>query len=104
MILITSLRSDGKRIDVVSEIVGVSQVLKHAFEPIFGVILSSLDASAVFMRTKGLRALGQVIIEDPAILRTVSSAELRNNYLDLADLHPAQTVKRQESYRESPSR
>lgn len=56
---------------MVSEIVGVSQVLKHAFEPMFSVILASLDASAVFMRTKALRALGLVVIEDPAILRTV---------------------------------
>lgn len=66
-----SHRSNAKRIDVVSEIISVSQVLKHAFEPILNIIISSLDASAVFMRTKGLRALGQVIIEDPIILRSV---------------------------------
>lgn len=64
-------RSNSQRIDVVSEIIGVSQVLKHAFEPILNIIISSLDASAVFMRTKGLRALGQVIVEDPNILQNV---------------------------------
>ena len=62
---------DAKRIDLVSEIINVSQVLKNAFEPTLNIIINCLDASAVFMRTKGLRALGEVILEDPTILRNV---------------------------------
>lgn len=64
-------RSNSERIDKASEVIGVSQVLKHAFEPILTIIISSLEASAVFMRTKALRALGQVIVEDPNILQNV---------------------------------
>jgi cohesin loading factor subunit SCC2 len=65
------LRFNAKRIDLVSEIISVSQVLKNAFEPTLNIIINCLDASAVFMRTKGLRALGEVILEDPTILRNV---------------------------------
>ena len=36
------------------------------------MILVSLDATAVFMRTKALRALGQIVTADPGILRNVS--------------------------------
>jgi cohesin loading factor subunit SCC2 len=38
------------------------------------VILVSLDATAVFMRTKALRALGQIVTADPGILRNVSTS------------------------------
>ena len=71
LILHELARFDAKRINLVSEIISVSQVLKNAFEPTLNIIINCLDASAVFMRTKGLRALGEVILEDTAILRNV---------------------------------
>ena len=66
-------RFEPKRADLVSEIISVSQVLRNAFEPMLNMILSSLDASDVLMRTKAIRALGDVVTVDPAILQKVSS-------------------------------
>lgn len=40
--------------------------------PILNVILLSLDAPPVFMRTKALRALGQILVSDPSTLKAVS--------------------------------
>lgn len=56
------------RIDRLSEELGTTQSLSHAFDAILNVILGSLDATAVFMRTKALRALGQIVTADPGIL------------------------------------
>lgn len=64
-------RSNAPQIDAVSEAIGCTQGLKNAFEPILNIILVSLDAAAVFMRTKALRALGQIVLVDPTILRNV---------------------------------
>lgn len=59
------------RVDRVSRNLGAVQGLRNSFNPILNVILTSLDAPPVFMRTKALRALSQLIVSDPAILAVV---------------------------------
>ncbi|KAI0761978.1 hypothetical protein BD413DRAFT_221108 [Trametes elegans] len=56
------------RIDRLSEEIGSCQSLRHSFQPILTVVLQALDAPAVFMRTKALKALGQIVTSDPSIL------------------------------------
>ncbi|KAF9488996.1 hypothetical protein BDN71DRAFT_1531854 [Pleurotus eryngii] len=56
------------RVDRMSEEVGTIQALRNSFTPILNIILTSLDAPAIFMRTKALRALGQIITSDASIL------------------------------------
>ncbi|KAG8738993.1 Sister chromatid cohesion protein 2 [Ceratobasidium sp. 414] len=58
-----------KRVDDLAERFGGTQSLRNAFEPILGAILMSLDAPAVFMRTKALRALGLIVTKDSSILK-----------------------------------
>ena len=50
----------------------MTQSLKGCFNPVLNVVLSSLDAIPVFMRTKALKALGQIVMSDPSILSTVN--------------------------------
>jgi cohesin loading factor subunit SCC2 len=57
--------------DRLSEEVGSVQSLKSLFLPILNVVLVALDAPPVFMRTKALRALGQIVTSDPSILSMV---------------------------------
>jgi cohesin loading factor subunit SCC2 len=59
------------RIDRFAEEIGSIQGLKSSFQPILNVILLALDAPPVFMRTKALRALGQIVTSDPTILAAV---------------------------------
>jgi cohesin loading factor subunit SCC2 len=59
------------RIDRLAEEIGTIQCLKNSFHPILNVILLALDAPPVFMRTKALRALGQIVTSDPTILSAV---------------------------------
>ncbi|KZP26313.1 hypothetical protein FIBSPDRAFT_1040859 [Athelia psychrophila] len=61
-------QEDVVRIDRFSEEIGSIQALKSSFQPILNVILQALDAPPVFMRTKALRALGQIVTSDPTIL------------------------------------
>ncbi|KAK1217276.1 Sister chromatid cohesion protein 2 [Marasmius sp. AFHP31] len=58
------------RIDRTSEEVGSLHMMKAFFQPILNVILMALDASPIFMRTKALRALGQIVTSDATILST----------------------------------
>ncbi|KAJ3735912.1 protein rad9 [Lentinula guzmanii] len=62
------------RVDQLAEEIGVIQgnSLRNGFIPMLNVILQALDAPVIFMRTKALRALGQIITSDPSIL-TMSS-------------------------------
>jgi cohesin loading factor subunit SCC2 len=60
------------RVDGLSEELGTIQSLRNSFNPILGMILMALDAPAIFMRTKALRALGQIVTSDSTILSTVS--------------------------------
>ncbi|KIK69873.1 hypothetical protein GYMLUDRAFT_34262 [Collybiopsis luxurians FD-317 M1] len=58
------------RVDRQAEEIGIIQgnSLKNGFMPMLTVTLHALDAPVIFMRTKALRALGQVITSDPTIL------------------------------------
>ncbi|KAI0088475.1 hypothetical protein BDY19DRAFT_165528 [Irpex rosettiformis] len=57
-----------QRIDQLAEEIGMTQGLKSYFNPILNTVIQSLDAQPVFMRTKALKALGQIITSDPEIL------------------------------------
>lgn len=60
------------RVDLLTEEIGTVQNLRSSFGPILNVVLMALDAPPVFMRTKALRALGQIVTSDSSILSTVS--------------------------------
>ncbi|KAG5642305.1 hypothetical protein DXG03_003025 [Asterophora parasitica] len=56
------------RVDRLAEEVGTVQSLRNSFQPILATILAALDAPLIFMRTKALRALGQIVTSDATIL------------------------------------
>ncbi|KZS93617.1 hypothetical protein SISNIDRAFT_454038 [Sistotremastrum niveocremeum HHB9708] len=56
-------------IDRLAEHLGVWQNIKSIADPALSVVIVASDASAVTMRTKALRALGQIVTSDPQILR-----------------------------------
>ena len=64
------------QIDGVAEEFGTLQSLRNSFNPILATILMSLDAPAIFMRTKALRALGQIVTSDSTILSMVCFVHL----------------------------
>ncbi|KAF4617468.1 hypothetical protein D9613_005695 [Agrocybe pediades] len=57
-----------KRVDSLSEEIGTIQSLRNSFNPILSIIVIALDAPAIFMRTKALKALGQIVTSDATIL------------------------------------
>ncbi|KAI0078215.1 ARM repeat-containing protein [Panus rudis PR-1116 ss-1] len=61
-------QDDISQADRLAEQVGITQSLRGCFNPILNVVLLALDAPPVFMRTKALKALGQIITSDPTIL------------------------------------
>ena len=63
-----NLQEEVTKIDQLSEAIGTCQNLKNSFNPILTVVLQALDAPPVFMRTKALKALGQIVTSDPSIL------------------------------------
>ncbi|KAG6372819.1 sister chromatid cohesion C-terminus-domain-containing protein [Boletus reticuloceps] len=63
---------EAARVDLLAEEIGTVQNLRSSFGPILNVVLMALDAPPVFMRTKALRALGQIVTSDSSILSTVS--------------------------------
>ncbi|KAJ3896942.1 hypothetical protein GG344DRAFT_35833 [Lentinula edodes] len=65
---------DALRVDRQSEEIGTIQgsSLRNGFTSMLNVIIQALDAPIIFMRTKALRALGQIITSDPGILATSS--------------------------------
>ncbi|KAI0754694.1 hypothetical protein C8Q80DRAFT_1094239 [Daedaleopsis nitida] len=63
-----SSQEEVARIDRLSEEIGTCQHLRNSFNPILTVVLQALDAPPVFMRTKALKALGQIVTSDPSIL------------------------------------
>ncbi|KAF7296629.1 Sister chromatid cohesion protein [Mycena chlorophos] len=74
---------DVPRIDQTAEAIGTIQTLKNSFTPILNVILGSLDAPPIFMRTKALRALGQIVTSDPTILgETNVRRAIESHFLD----------------------
>ena len=66
-----SSREEVVHINHLAEEIGTIQGLKNSFHPILNVILLALDAPPVFMRTKALRALGQIVTSDSTLLSTV---------------------------------
>lgn len=72
--------------DRLSEEVGSVQSLKSLFLPILNVVLVALDAPPVFMRTKALRALGQILTSDPNILSMVRQTLPINTHPDLVTI------------------
>lgn len=64
---------EASHIDRLAEHLGVWQNIKTIADPALSVVIIASDASAVTMRTKALRALGQIVTSDPQILRNVSS-------------------------------
>ena len=70
-----STQAEVSHVDQLAEEIGILQSLKNAFDPILNVILLSLDAPPVFMRTKALRALSQILAVDPVILTNVCVPE-----------------------------
>ncbi|KAJ3559315.1 hypothetical protein NM688_g422 [Phlebia brevispora] len=64
----SSSQEETTRADQLCEELGNIQILRAIFNPILNVILQALDAPPVFMRTKALRALGQIVTSDPSIL------------------------------------
>ena len=64
------------RIDRLAEEIGIVQDLRNSDQPILNVTLLALDAPPVFVRTKALRALGQIVTSDPTILTSVRSFHL----------------------------
>ncbi|KZV76249.1 hypothetical protein PENSPDRAFT_646530 [Peniophora sp. CONT] len=56
------------RVDGLAEELGAMQDLRKSNDHIMRVVLLALDATAVFMRTKALKALGQVVQADPSVL------------------------------------
>ncbi|KAI0317644.1 hypothetical protein OF83DRAFT_1120276 [Amylostereum chailletii] len=80
-------QEEALRIDRLAEEIGIVQDLRNSYHPILNVILMALDAPPVFMRTKALRALGQIVTSDPTIL---SSANVRHGIEShLLDSSPA---------------
>ncbi|EMD39745.1 hypothetical protein CERSUDRAFT_150412 [Gelatoporia subvermispora B] len=63
-----SSQEDIARIDRLSEEIGTIQSFKNSFNPILNIVLQALDAPPVFMRTKALKALGQIVTSDPSVL------------------------------------
>src|SRR5258708_10611441 len=59
------------RIDRLAEEISIVQDLRNSYQPILNVTLLALDAPPVFVRTKALRALGQIVTSDPTILTAV---------------------------------
>ena len=66
-----SSQEDTSRVEQLSEALGSTHILRVFFNPILNVVLQALDAPPVFMRTKALKALGQIVTSDPSILATV---------------------------------
>ncbi|KZP01340.1 hypothetical protein CALVIDRAFT_492971 [Calocera viscosa TUFC12733] len=61
--------SESARIDALCQLLGATNPMQTAFDLIIHVILSALTSPAVFMRTKALRAIGQIVTCDSELLR-----------------------------------
>jgi cohesin loading factor subunit SCC2 len=75
--------NDTARIDSISWSLGSLTAFNRGFDAILGVVLGALDAPAVFMRTKALRSLGQVLASDPTVLKKVSGKALHRGKTDM---------------------
>lgn len=66
-------QDEAARVERLAEEIASMQGLRSMFGPILNVVLVALDAPPVFMRTKALRALGQILSSDPTTLSAVSA-------------------------------
>ena len=89
-----SSEQETSRVDRLSEEVGSIQGLKSLFLPILNVVLVALDAPPVFMRTKALRALGQIVTSDPSILSMVRQLQSLSSHPDPVTLEQRQKCHR----------
>ncbi|KAG6831056.1 hypothetical protein H0H87_006298, partial [Tephrocybe sp. NHM501043] len=60
--------------DSATDVFDIAQITRrrNSFQPILTIILMALDAPPIFMRTKALRALGQIVTSDATILATMN--------------------------------
>lgn len=70
-------QDEATRMHRLSEEIGIIQTFRNSFAPILNAVLKALEAPPVFMRTKALKALGQIVTSDPSILSLVSESEYR---------------------------
>jgi hypothetical protein len=91
------------RIDRLAEEIGIAQDLRNSYQPILNVTLLALDAPPVFVRTKALRALGQIVTSDPTILAAVRPLILYITHWAWAD-ERLSIGKCPSGHRESPTR
>ncbi|KAI0734724.1 hypothetical protein C8Q72DRAFT_321316 [Fomitopsis betulina] len=61
-------QDEATRMHRLSEEIGIIQTFRNSFAPILNAVLKALEAPPVFMRTKALKALGQIVTSDPSIL------------------------------------
>lgn len=80
-----------------SEEIGTIQTFRNSFSPILNAVLKALEAPPVFMRTKALKALGQIVTSDPSILSLVSDSAYHCGSHDLSTA----TAQRATSHRDT---
>ena len=74
------------RIDQIAESVGSSQSFPGLLDALLNVVIIASDSTIVTLRTKALRALGQIVANNPEILKNVSSSLLlAQNFRSFAD-------------------
>lgn len=66
-----SSQEDIVRMENLSREICHVQGLANSFQPILSVVLRALDAPVIFMRTKALRALSQIVGSDQSVLARV---------------------------------
>lgn len=64
----TGSQEEADRIDQLGEEIGTLQNMRSSFNPILNTIVGALNAPIIFMRTKALKALGQIVTSDPTVL------------------------------------
>jgi cohesin loading factor subunit SCC2 len=64
----SSSQEDSNRIDLLARDLGGIHVLSNSFQAILAVVLRSLEAPVIFMRTKALKALSQIVGSDQSVL------------------------------------
>ncbi|CAI2165749.1 3087_t:CDS:10 [Funneliformis geosporum] len=70
--VVLSFDTERSDISLITELLATRQALYQNFDSILSRILVSLDTGVVAFRTKALRALGQVVVNDPNILSQVN--------------------------------
>ncbi|KAF8585885.1 hypothetical protein K439DRAFT_1615590 [Ramaria rubella] len=77
---------DAAHVDHLAKELGTTQSLNNVFDPILNVILV-LDATAIFIRTKALRALVQIITADPGILHSLMQGSHQADERKAIEMH-----------------